>query len=116
MKVIIAGSRSITDYDAVKRAVADSGFVPTEIVSGHQRGVDTLGERWSEEFLGRPAKLFPADWGRYGNYAAGRIRNGQMAAYAQALVLVCDGQSPGSNDMLKAAERHGLKVHMVTIK
>ncbi len=48
MKVIIAGSRSINDYRLVERAVADSGFDVTEIVSGCSKGVDTLAikSRW----------------------------------------------------------------------
>ena len=45
MKVIIAGSRGITDGRLVSAAVAASGFDITEVVSGTCHGVDQLGER-----------------------------------------------------------------------
>ncbi|HWB02748.1 MAG TPA: DUF2493 domain-containing protein [Verrucomicrobiales bacterium] len=86
MKVIIAGPRDFHDYDTVARAVTDSGFEITEVVSGKAPGVDTLGERWAAEH-GKAVKEFPADWQKYGR-AAGPIRNAQMADYADALVAV----------------------------
>jgi hypothetical protein len=79
--VIIAGCRDIYDYEAVRRAVENSGFQVTEVVSGCATGVDTLGERWAEE-NGVPVKRFPADWNKYGK-AAGGMRNGDMAVYAR---------------------------------
>ena len=47
MKVIIAGSRDITDYSLVCRAISESKFDITEVISGTARGVDTLGEKWA---------------------------------------------------------------------
>lgn len=108
MKTIIAGSRSITDYETVKQAVISSRFKITEVVSGTARGVDTLGERWAIE-NGVPLKTFPANWSAHGK-AAGHMRNQVMADYADALVLVWDGHSRGSADMLARAVRGGLKV------
>lgn len=46
MRTIIAGSRSITDYALIQKAVSESGFEITEVVSGGAIGVDRLGERW----------------------------------------------------------------------
>jgi uncharacterized protein YaaQ len=42
MKVIIAGSRNITDYQQVVQVVRDSGFRITEVVSGGARGVGNM--------------------------------------------------------------------------
>lgn len=108
MKTIIAGSRSITDYETVKQAVISSRFEITEVVSGTARGVDALGERWAIE-NGIPLKRFPANWSAHGK-AAGPMRNQVMADYADALVLVWDGRSRGSADMLARAVRGGLKI------
>lgn len=46
-----------------------------------------------------PVKQFPADWDQFGK-AAGHIRNKQMAEYADALVAVWDGKSPGTKNMI----------------
>lgn len=108
MKTIIAGSRDITSYSAVELAVLASGFDVTEVVSGTARGVDRNGELWATA-TGVPIKRFPADWKRYG-VRAGLIRNKEMAAYADALIAVWDGQSSGTAHMIKSAQARGLKV------
>ena len=113
MRVIIAGSRGITDYEEVKKAVNASGFNITEVVSGKARGVDTLGEQWADE-NGIPVKPFPAKWGRGMN--AGHIRNGEMAEYAHALIALWDGKSTGTADMIKKAHAKNLYVYVRKIK
>ncbi len=108
MKVIIAGSRSITDYATVAQAVADSGFSVEEVVSGTAAGVDQLGILWAD-YRGIPVKRFPANWKAYGR-AAGLLRNTDMAAYAGALVAVWDGKSRGTDHMIKTALQLGREV------
>lgn len=100
MKVIIAGTRYITDYADVCKAVELSGFNVTEVLSGTALGPDTLGERWSMEFLGKKATQFPADWRKHGRYKAGFIRNEEMGQYSQALVALWDGKSRGTQNMI----------------
>lgn len=109
MRTIIAGSRSITDYDIVLKIVADSEFIITQIVSGGAKGVDTIGEDIAADF-GIPLVVFPADWARYGR-AAGPIRNELMAKNADALIAVWDGRSTGTKHMMKIAKQLGLKVY-----
>ena len=72
MKIVIAGSRGISDYEVLKRAIAKSDFSIGEVVSGTARGVDTLGELWAAE---HNVRKFPANWGRFGR-AAGMYGNG----------------------------------------
>jgi hypothetical protein len=89
MKLIIAGSRSITDYTIVKRAINRLLINPTdinEIVSGTARGVDRLGERYAKEH-GIKITKFPANWNKYGK-RAGYLRNEQMAKYADVLIAI----------------------------
>jgi hypothetical protein len=129
MKVIVAGSRWVEDFDIVKQAIEASGFEVTEVVSGVARGVDTLGENWAEA-NDIPVKRFPALWskldvpgavirsntnGKY-NAAAGGIRNGQMAEYGDALVSVWDGKSRGSGDMILKAHAAGIKVFVFLVE
>lgn len=109
MKVIIAGSRSITDPREVAQAIRASGFEITEVVSGGaRRGVDRIGERWADLWC-IPKKTMPANWKALGK-AAGIIRNRQMADYAEGLIAVWDGTSRGTADMIKVATSKGLKV------
>ena len=45
MKVIIAGSRNISDYKLVVDTIQSSGYEITEVVSGTAVGPDQLGEQ-----------------------------------------------------------------------
>lgn len=114
MKVIIAGSRSITNPNLVRQAMIDSGFRFSEIVSGGARGVDKLGENLGIE-IGVPIKRFLADWKQYGK-SAGIIRNKEMAEYADALIAVWDGKSRGTKNMVDAAKKRGLKVFVSEVE
>ncbi len=109
MRVIIAGSREITDYDLVKEEIKLSGFDITEVVCGTARGVDMCGESYAKE-MNIPIKYFPAEWEQYGK-RAGQIRNALMSEHADALILVWDGSSKGSFNMLQNAAKQQLKIY-----
>src|SRR3972149_10592704 len=106
MKVIIAGSRSLLrnpskdDLDEITKAVINSKFSVTEVVSGGALGVDRAGDLWAESLpIPIPVRKFPADWSRYGPYA-GFHRNKQMAEYADALIVFWYGASRGPRQMI----------------
>jgi predicted nucleic acid-binding protein len=113
MKVIIAGSRDITDYqfvkEAIEAAIETSGFVITEVIFGCAKGVDTLGEKWARE-NNIPIAHFPADWKQYGK-RAGHLRNSQMADYGEALIAARIDETPGTTNMIEIAEKKGLKIY-----
>ena len=90
MKTIIAGGRDITDYALVVAAVDACGWDISEVVSGTARGVDALGESYAAE-NGLPVKRFRPDWNQFGR-AAGPMRNRDMAEYADALLVIWDGE------------------------
>lgn len=114
MKTIIAGSRSITDPKVVERAILESKFNITEVVSGGALGVDRIGEDWA--WAKRlPVKVFPAKWEQHGK-AAGHLRNAEMADYAEALIAVWDGRSRGTGNMIEEAAMRGLKVHIKRVE
>lgn len=109
MKVIIAGSRGITDYDCLMEAIQLCPFIDiTEIVSGNAKGVDSLGEEWALNHA-RPCTKFPASWVELGK-SAGFVRNVQMADYADALIAIWDGQSKGTFHMIGEMVRHNKPV------
>lgn len=118
MRVIVAGSRTITSYDLVRAVVDQSGFLhvegPHEVLSGHARGVDQLAERYAREY-NYTLRIIPAQWERYGRQA-GFIRNEEMADNADALVAIWDGKSRGTKHMIDTAKRKGLKVFVLNTK
>ena len=110
MKVVIAGSRSITDLSVLKDAIFQSDFLVSEVVSGCARGVDKLGELWAED-NDVPVKEFPANWGRFGR-AAGMYRNAEMADYCDGGIILWDGESRGTLDMIDKLRRLGKPVEV----
>ena len=116
MRVIIAGSRHITDPNVVTLAVEASGFRVTSVVSGCAPGVDWLGEQYANG-NDLPIDPQPAHWGHGKTYdgAAGFKRNLRMTRVADALVAIWDGQSPGTRHMISVARTAGLKVYVERI-
>ena len=106
MKVIIAGTRykdlemriPFDDYGLIVQAVERSGFNMTELVCGMAIGVDKLGEQYA---INRsiPVKEMPARWDLYCK-KAGPLRNKAMAEYADAAVVIWDGVSEGTRNMI----------------
>lgn len=113
MRVIIAGSRSIDNYDLVKHCIAQSNFTITTVVSGTARGVDKLGERYAKE-NNIPIKQFYPNWDAYGK-SAGYKRNALMAENADALIILIEGNSKGSTHMYNIAKEKGLKIYRYDI-
>jgi hypothetical protein len=104
-KLIIAGSRTITDYSMWKLglgvALKRLGLTPKTIhavVSGGAPGVDQVGERWAEE-NGIPIERFDPDWDKDG-MTAGKIRNKAMSEHGTHLFATWDGSSNGTANMI----------------
>lgn len=116
MKLIIAGSRTLKPSFGFIRSCMEMLNIPmvTELVCGMAEGVDTEGLHWASHFERNVAK-FPADWDKHGK-AAGPIRNKQMAHYANALLLIWDGQSRGSANMKKEMEKLKKPIYEVILK
>lgn len=120
MKTIIAGSRTITNMAYLKKAINDSGFNITEIISGGAKGVDRLGEDYARA-AGIDLVTFHANWKKHGK-AAGPIRNKRMAEYASSeknrrngLIALWDGVSRGTKNMIDSAKCEGLKVFIYLV-
>lgn len=124
MKLIIAGSRTIhlqseTLHDLIYSVMKpyvwpDMTCTIKEVVSGHAKGIDQAGELFAKEY-DIPMVEFRADWEKHGNYA-GPIRNGKMGEYADALFLVWDGQSKGSQIMKDIMIKKNKPIYEVIIR
>jgi len=111
MRTIIAGCRDFEDYDVLLEAIENLvDWNITEVVSGHARGVDSMGERWAKEH-GMEPKMFKARWTKHGNQA-GHRRNEAMGKYGEALLALWDGSSSGTGDMISIALKAGHKVRI----
>lgn len=108
MKTIIAGSRDATNYVSLIKAVKDSGFTISTVVSGGARGADKLGEQYAKR-NNIPLQIYRANWDAYGK-RAGHIRNRQMAECSEALIALWDGKSKGTQNMINTAKELNLKV------
>jgi hypothetical protein len=115
MKLIIAGTRTLYPRSTFLEAcIAQFGLSPTEIVCGGAKGVDTVGKSVAE-YNGWPVKTFLPNWDLFGK-AAGPHRNGEMAHYADALLLIWNGWSPGSASMKGAMLQLNKPIHEVILK
>jgi len=114
MKVIIAGSRTLyPTLDEISDYLIEADFRLnlTEVICGMAKGVDLQGKLWAERAK-IPVAKFPANWNKHGR-SAGAIRNKMMAEDADALLLIWDGKSRGSKNMLDNAETHRLLIKEV---
>lgn len=119
MKVIISGSRAITNYAIIERAIAASGFTPTLIIEGGQRtldyatgeivgGADYFAFLWAMRNR-VPHQKIAADWKLY-RKAAGPLRNREMAQAGDVLIAIPVGESRGTRNMILAMRLVGKPV------
>ncbi len=99
MKLLIVGSRSITDFDL-------SPYIPTDvdtIISGGACGIDRLAEQYAD--CHRLSKCIVRP--RYDLYgrAAPLKRNEQMVDMADAVLVVWNGSSKGTQYTLKYSKK-----------
>jgi len=115
MKVIIAGSRTITDYKVLLSAIKVAkdtipDFEITEVVSGACQGPDKLGEMYADKHNIQIVQFLP-NWKKYGK-VAGPKRNARMAKYGDCLIALYDGKSRGTKSMIDLATSRGLQVYV----
>ena len=110
MKLLIAGSRSITDFDLTK-------YIPTEtdlIISGGANGIDTLAEEYADAHRISKVIIRPK-YELYGR-AAPLKRNEEMVDMADAVLVIWDGKSRGTKYTVDYAKKHGKAVTVIEVK
>jgi len=109
MKLLIAGSRSTTDFDL-------SPHVPEGvelIITGGAKGVDTLAEVYARE-RGIPVLTVKPCYGKYGRAAPIR-RDEEMVDMADGVLVIWDGVSRGSKHTADYARKRGKPLTVVTV-
>lgn len=99
MKIIVAGSRTISDKDFVFVTIDKTKFNITELVSGGAKGVDSTAEEWAKS-RNIPIKRFLPHYTIDNAKFAPLLRNTDMATYADGLIAIWDGKSKGTRHMI----------------
>ena len=110
MKLLIVGSRSITDFDL-------SEYVPSQtdlIISGGAKGVDTLAEEFADQHQISKLILRPK-YHLYGK-AAPIKRNEQMVDLADEILIIWDGISRGAQHTLKFVQKKNKPITLIEKK
>jgi hypothetical protein len=112
MRVLVCGSRSWTNYQAVRARLRELPEDSTIIHGACSAGADELADR-AASFLGLDRIAYPANWKRHGK-KAGPIRNRRMLALWPDLVIAFwDRKSTGTLDVIEAAIKLGIPVDIV---
>ncbi|MBR7161812.1 MAG: hypothetical protein IKD07_05295 [Clostridia bacterium] len=107
MKLLIAGSRSIKEYDLEKHIPEGT----TLIISGGASGIDDLAEKYADRK--RLSKLIiRPQYNIYGR-AAPLKRNEKMLELCDMALIIWDGYSRGTEYTLRYAEKLGKKVILI---
>ena len=108
MKLLIAGSRSIEDYDLEK-------YIPSEasmIITGGAKGVDMLAEKYADKKRISKLVLRP-QYNLYGKFAPIK-RNEKMLEICDVALIIWDGSSKGTKYTIDYAKKIGKKVILIT--
>lgn len=74
--ILVCGSRTFADYNAVARVLDNCPETVTHIIQGEAQGADLFGKRWAIEH-NVPHTDVAAEWSKYGK-RAGYLRNRKM--------------------------------------
>ena len=109
MKLLIAGSRSITEFDISPYIITD---VDT-IISGGASGIDNLAEKYADNHKLSKIILRPKYY-LYGR-AAPLKRNEVMVDIADAVLVIWDGTSSGTKYTIQYAKKTGKPITVIKI-
>ena len=110
MKILIAGSRSIKEFDL-------SVYIPKEtelIISGGASGVDSIAEEYADKHRISKLIMYPK-YEIYGR-AAPLKRNEMMVDVADEVLIIWDGKSRGTKHTADYAEKKNKKVNLIIVE
>lgn len=104
MKVAVIGSRELS-VENLEDYLPDN---VTEIVSGGAKGIDACAVAYAARKKIKLTEFLP-DYRRFGK-AAPLKRNLQIIAYADEIIALWDGSSPGTDFVIKQCEKLNKKI------
>ena len=109
MKLLIAGSRSIQQFDLTP-------YIPVEtdcIISGGANGIDSLAEKYADRH--RLSKIILRPQYHLYKRNAPLMRNKRMVEWADTVLIVWDGASKGTRHTMEYAQKLNKPVILVQI-
>ena len=103
MRVIISGSRTCHDKELIHKALENTKFTITELISGGAQGVDLIGEEWAHS-KNIPVKTYKPHYAIENPRYAPLIRNADMARDGEALIAIWKDNSRGTAHMIKCMQ------------
>lgn len=110
MKLMITGSRSITDFSLEK-------YIPNDvelIISSGATGIDTLAEKYADEHKISKLILRPNHY-KYGNIAD-LMLNAEMVKLADCVLIVENEKSEETKEVIERVNKSLKPVTVVTVK
>ena len=107
MKLLIAGSRSITDFDI-------SGYIPENtdtIIAGGAAGIDTLAEEYADKH--RLSKMIIRPKYNLYHKSAPLKRNEEMIEMADKILVIWDGKSKGTKYTIDYAKKLNKEITVI---
>lgn len=116
MKLLVSGSRAIQDDEFVASMLDSVDWDFDTIMHGDADGVDTSATRWAvKKGIDVETHEIPEwVWSKVGT-KAGPMRNDYMVEQANAVVVIWDGESSGTKDVLKKADAEGVPLRKVVV-
>ena len=117
-KILIAGSRGITNSEVVKKAIADAiaEFEDEDfmLVSGGAKGVDTIAEEYARE-NNKPMLVVKPNYTKYFHNPkiAPRKRNESMVRMADKAIIIWDGKSNGTRHAIDLVKEKGIQYSII---
>ena len=108
MKLLVTGSRNITDLEFVTNCldtILVEGTNFNDIIQGGARGVDNLVKKYCLK-RGIYYYTYSAEWDVYGK-SAGPIRNNKMVEVCDGGIAIWDGKSKGTKQCMSALKNAG---------
>ena len=109
MKIVIAGSRNIDNFDLSQHIPSNVDL----IITGGASGIDNLAEKYADKHKISKLIMLP-DYKRYGKAAPLR-RNEIMVDLADLVIVVWDGVSRGTKYTIDYATKKGKNLKIVTL-
>lgn len=110
MKLLIAGSRNITDFDLTEHIPQET----TLIICGGAKGIDQIAEQYADQHRISKLVLRP-EYARYGRSAPLK-RNETMVNMADHILIVWDGCSRGTKYTAEYARKAGKSLTVISLK
>ena len=109
MKLLIAGSRSITDFDLTPYVPEDTSL----ILTGGANGVDALAEEYADKH--RISKLILRPQYKLYHRGAPLKRNDRMVELCDKVLVIWDGVSHGTKHTIDYANMLGKPIEIVAV-